>query len=151
MHNRGRRTRLIPPGTQLLSSVGDLHNEVQQYVLQQQPQQQQQQQAQQRQQQPQPQQQPQQRQQQLVYLKRVGSDPHGYVNDYYFTMKKSDWDLYRHLDHDKVITSPIYYNGDRYTNQTFKRGDLAMETDSRMIQNYKKTGRIPLKGFFLGL
>ena len=66
-------------------------------------------------------------------------------------MKKSDWDLYRHLDHDKVITSPIYYNGHPYTNQTFKRGDLAIETNSRMIQNYKKTGRIPLKGFFQGL
>ena len=66
-------------------------------------------------------------------------------------MKKSDWDHYRHLDHGIVITSPIYYNGDRYTNQTFKRGDLELELNTKMIQNYKKTGRIPRKGFFQGL
>ena len=144
MQNRGRRTALIPPGTQLLPegfnsgippSIGDLHHEVQQSVQQQQ-----------QQQQLQPQPQPQQRQ--LVYLKRLTPDPDGYINNYLLTMKKSDWDIYRDSDFNTVITKPIYYNVTEPIYQTFKRGDLAMETRPKAIQYYKKTGAIPAKADF---
>ena len=114
---------MIPPGTQLLPegfnieippSIRDLHNVVQSVQ----------------------QQQPQPRQQQLVYLRRRTPDPDGYINNYLLTMKKSDWDIYRHSDFDTVITKPIYYNTQPIY-QTFKRRDLAMETNPKAIQYTK--------------
>lgn len=90
-------------------------------------------------------------QQEIVYLKRypdVIKDADNYDNDYYFTMKKSDWEKYKNLqDYNTIIQDPIYYDNIR-TYQTFKRGDLANQFDEKAIQHYKKHGRRPPRNAF---